>query len=251
MTDHKPSKKAIVVGASRGIGRAVAADLAANGTQVLAIARDAAALDDLAAGSPNITALAADAADPATAVRAYDALDADLVIIAAGATPHMAPVHEHDWQQFSRNWQTDVRITFEFATAALRRPLPPGATVLTLSSGAGIGGSPASGGYSGAKRMQMFLTDFCQKEAGRLGRDLRFVNLVPQQMLPATDTGQAAVAGYAKYLGISPAEFAARFDPPLEPAAVATAVRAITADPAYSDSTHFSVTGKGFQPLEL
>lgn len=244
-------KQAIVVGASRGIGRATAAALADRGVKVLAIARNEEKLASLKAEHPSVDTLAADARDRAVAERAYDTLTPDLVVIAAGAVPHTGPVHEHDWEQFSRVWETDVRITFEFATAALRRPLAPGATVLTLSSGAAFFGSPVSGGYAGAKRSQQFLSEYCQKESGRADLGIRFVALSPRAMLPATEVGKAATAGYGKYLGISAEEFAKRFDPPLTPDAAAAAVVAIATDPAYAEVPHFEVTGDGFKPVDL
>ena len=50
---------------------------------------------------------------------------------------------------------------------------------ILISSGAALGGSPISGGYAGAKRMQMFLAGYAQKESDLLGRGIRFVSLAP------------------------------------------------------------------------
>ncbi len=241
----------MVVGASRGIGRATAAALAAKGIKVLAIARNEEKLAALKAEHPSIDTLAVDATDRAAAERAYDTLTPDLVVIAAGVAPHTGPVHEHDWQQFSRVWDTDVRITFEFATEALRRPLAPGSTVLTVSSGAAFFGSPVSGGYAGAKRSQQFLSEYCQKESGRADLGIRFVCLSPRAMLPSTEVGKAATAGYGKYLGMSAAEFAKRFEPELTPDAAAAAIVAVVTDPAHAEVPHFEVTGAGFKPVDL
>jgi hypothetical protein len=68
---------------------------------------------------------------------------------------------------------------FLFRRAALRLPLATGATVILISSGAVTGGSPISGGYTGAKRMQMFMANYCQKESDRLGLGFRFIALAP------------------------------------------------------------------------
>ena len=55
-------RTAVVVGASRGLGRGIARALAAAGAQVVAVARNGPALDELAAISANIKAEVADAA---------------------------------------------------------------------------------------------------------------------------------------------------------------------------------------------
>jgi hypothetical protein len=52
-----------------------------------------------------------------------------------------------------------------FSQAALTTPLPAGTTIMLISSGAALGGSSLSGGYAGAKRTQMFLADYAQKES--------------------------------------------------------------------------------------
>jgi hypothetical protein len=56
----------------------------------------------------------------------------------------MAPVHEQTWETFSLNWHTDTRHVFVWTRAALREPLTPGSVVVSMSSGAALGGSPPS-----------------------------------------------------------------------------------------------------------
>jgi hypothetical protein len=51
-------------------------------------------------------------------------------------------------------------LAFNFCKAALLRPLPAGALVVLISSGAALAGSPISGGYAGAKRTQIFIKRF-------------------------------------------------------------------------------------------
>src|SRR5262249_54484291 len=79
------------------------------------------------------------------------------------------------------------------ADALTRRPLPRGTMIISISSGAAIGGSPISGGYAGAKRMQMFLANYAQKESDRLGLDLRFLAVTPMRPMVDTEGGRAAV----------------------------------------------------------
>jgi hypothetical protein len=118
-----------------------------------------------------------------------------------GGRPPCRPFPEVDWGEFSGNWNNDVRMSFHFLQAALKRPLPPGATVVTITSGAVRQGSPISGGYAGAKQMQIFPTGYAQKAADRAGLDLRFLSLAPARLMPQTDIGSAGVKGYAAYNG--------------------------------------------------
>ena len=68
-------RAAIVSGASRGIGLAIAQRLAAEGMRVLLVARSAAAIEAAAAALPGSAAFAADLRLPETAARAVaDAL---------------------------------------------------------------------------------------------------------------------------------------------------------------------------------
>ncbi len=117
----------------------------------------------------------------------------DILVLCGGAFPPAAPLHQLSWQEFAVNWETDVKIAFEFCKAALSRPLPAGASVILISSDAAFAGSPNSGGYAGAKRTQIFIANYSQKESDRLGLGLRFAALAPR-MMPDTDLGKHAVA---------------------------------------------------------
>lgn len=200
-------KHVIVIGGSKGLGRAIVAAAYAEGAQVLAVARGELPLKQLVAEFPGVRILALDATDENAPTKVFGALRPDIVVICAGAIPYTAPLVEQSWEQFSRNWNSDVKIALLFSQAALNTPLPAGASVLLISSGAALGGSPLSGSYAGAKRMQMFLANYAQKEAERLKLDVSFLALVPGNIMPDTDLGKAAVEAYASSLGISTADF--------------------------------------------
>ena len=87
----------------------------------------------------------------------------------AGAPPVNRPLQEHTWQTLSWHWTTDVRHVFEWTKVALLAPLPPGSTVVTMSSGAAVNGSPVSGGYAGAKATVRFLSAYAEEESRRAG----------------------------------------------------------------------------------
>src|SRR5262249_60480234 len=126
-------------------------------------------------------------------------------------------------------WNVDVRIAFEVGRAALARPLRPGSTVLIVSSGAGLHGSPLSGGYAGAKRTQMFVTQYLQRQSDARGLGIRFVALAPRQLLAGTAIGEAAAAAYGGAAGVSPEAYMRRQNAVLlDPAGVARALLSIS-----------------------
>jgi len=200
-------KRVVVIGGSRGLGRVIVEAVHSEGARVLAVARNEEALAQVTGNLAGSMMLAVDATLEVAPAKVFNALNPQVLILCAGAIPPTAPLQEQNWKQFSVNWETDVKASFLFCKAALSLPLDPGALIVLVSSGAAIGGSPISGGYAGAKRMQMFIANYCQKESTRLGMGLRFIAIAPARIMPETGVGQVAVAGYSRYLGISPEEF--------------------------------------------
>ncbi len=150
--DEMAGVTALVTGASRGFGRGIAIALAGAGARVVGVARGRGALEELRAElGESFTAVAADAADPVVAGALIDKYRPGVLVLNAGATPLPRPVQHHTWETFSRNWDVDVAHVFHWTREALLAPLAPGSTVVTLSSGAAVFGSPLSGGYAGAK----------------------------------------------------------------------------------------------------
>ena len=167
--------------------------------------------------------LAVDATKESAPDAVFAALEPDVLVICAGALAPSAPVQEQSWEEFSVNWETDVKASFLFCRAALRRPLKPGTRIVLISSGAALsGGPPFCGGYAGAKRMQMFLAGHCQKESDRLGLGLRFMALAPARIMPGTGIGDGGLDGFAAYLGIQPADVLASMTDMQTPADVGT-----------------------------
>jgi NAD(P)-dependent dehydrogenase (short-subunit alcohol dehydrogenase family) len=243
-------KIAVVTGGSRGFGQGIVCALAAEGAAVWALARDAGRLDLLKREVASVQTLVADVTDPQTAPQTLRTTRPDILVLNAGAIPTQAPVHQQSWEQFSRTWQTDVHMTFSFGKEALLLPLAPGSVVVIVSSGAAIGGSPRSGGYAGAKRMQWFLAHYLQQEADSLNLGVRFVALVPKQISGATELGHTAAAAYAAQQGISEQAFLERFGPPLTPERVGQGVVALLTDPAYHNGIAFGITSQELALLD-
>jgi NAD(P)-dependent dehydrogenase (short-subunit alcohol dehydrogenase family) len=244
------NKIAVVTGGSRGLGRGIVAALAAEGAKVWAIARDARRLDLLKREVKGVQTLVADVTDPQTASQALREIRPDILVLNAGATPTMTPVHEQSWEQFACVWETDVKATFYFGKEALLMPMALGSVVVIVSSGAASGGSPLSGGYAGAKRMQWFLAQYLQQESDTLHLGIRFVALLPRQIIGATELGHAAASAYAAQQGISEQAFLERFGPPLTPEGVGRGVVALLTDKAHQDGIAFGITSHGLASLD-
>ena len=101
-------ERALVIGATSGVGRATASALTSAGVEVVA------------AGSER------DATDPAQVAALLAEADPDLVVIAAGARPRMASLDGQSWESFSAPWNVDVKIAFEVGRAVLARPATAG-----------------------------------------------------------------------------------------------------------------------------
>jgi NAD(P)-dependent dehydrogenase (short-subunit alcohol dehydrogenase family) len=241
-------KNMVVIGGSRGVGRRIVEAGIRNGARVLAVARQEGPLRQLAQEVSGAEVLALDATEEGAPSKVFDVLQPDILVLGAGAFPPVAPLHEQSWQEFAVNWESDVKIAFRFCKAALSRPLPAGASVVVISSGAALAGSPLSGGYAGAKRTQIFMANYSQKESDRLGLGLRFMAIAPR-IIPDTELGKHAVAGYARYLGISAADFFQGMSAPPTSCNVATAVIELLVNPDRSLGDVFIVSGKGLEAV--
>ena len=245
-------KQAVVTGGSRGLGLSIVRSLAAEGATVWALGRDAARLEALEREVVGVRTLIGDVADPQTATQTLRSTRPAILVLNAGATPTMAPVHQQSWEQFSQPWNTDVHMAFSFGKEALLLPLEAGSTVVIVSSGAAIAGSGSalSGGYAGAKRMQLLLAHYLQQEADALGRDIRFVALLPAKIIADTALGHTASTAYAAHQGISQQAFLERAGPPLTPDDVGRSVVALLTDPAYRSGRAFTVASDGLKALD-
>lgn len=215
-------QRALVIGAGSGVGKATASALRTAGVDVLACGRER------------------DATDPAEAAALLAEADPDLVVVAAGTRPRMVSIEQQSWESFSAPWNVDVKLVFEVGRAVLARPLRPGSTVMIVSSGAGVNrnGSPMSGGYAGAKRMQMFLAGYFQQAADARKLGVRFVALAPMQFLVGTQIGEAATAAYG----------AGNWLVPLDPDGVARAILSVASGEEHRGAT-LGVSGKGLEVI--
>jgi 3-oxoacyl-[acyl-carrier protein] reductase len=248
---HLSRKTTIVVGASRGLGAAIATALAEAGAPVVAVSRTHAESPLLANGAGTIQREFADARDATVAGSLFDRYEPEAVVLVAGAAPHMRPLQQQTWETFSVNWETDVRIAFHWLREALLTPLRPGSRVVVVSSGAALNknGSPLSGGYAGAKATQRFITAYAQDESNRAALGITFTTVLPQ-FAPVTGIGKPAVAAYAARAGVSVKDFlGTQTYPLLTPEIAGSAIVELAQTEAANVAPGYVLNGGGLQEL--
>ena len=243
-------KTAVVIGGSSGVGKATVQALTSEGATVTVVARDAEKLRALKAEVGDaVTTLQGDATEPAFVESLLRQLRPDLVVLAAGIMPPMGRLDELDWESFSKTWNVDTKASFVLLKQALTLPLRPGSTVILVSSGAAIGGSPLSGGYAGAKRMQWFLAGYAQKvsDAKKLG--IRVLAVLPKQLIEGTIIGRRAAEGYAAMSGTTAEAYMKRWEVPLDVNKVAGAIVSGLKGEVAPEVNAIAVTGAGTEVL--
>ena len=238
---------ALVTGASRGFGTGIATSLSKAGARVIGVARNHERLQRLRTElGDSFIPVTADVTGPATAGELIDAYRPTILVLNAGAVPPVGPLQEHTWQTFSQNWDVDVQHVFRWVREALLTPLDPGGTVITVSSGAALRGSPLSGGYAGAKAAIRFITAYAADESDRASLGIRFRCVLPQ-LTPATSLGSVGVAAYAARQGTDVASYLAAMGPALTIEQVGAAITALITEAGH-DNNAYLLTAEGLTP---
>lgn len=240
-------KTTVVVGASRGLGRGIATAFADAGAPVVAVARTEPGLAELTAANSTVRTEIADATDPTAAWTLLDRYDPRILVLVAGAGPAMHPLQHQTWETFSVNWHSDVKMAFHWLREALLKPLAPGSKVIVVSSGAAVNGSPASGGYAGAKATQRFIAGYAQDESDRAGLGITVTTVLPR-MTPFGDVGLRGVRAYAQRAGVSEDTFRHGMGELLTPEIAGAAVVELARADTTTGAAHL-LTGAGLQQL--
>ncbi len=205
----QPWKTAWIIGASQGMGRALALTLAELGVRVAASARDRATLEDLSRNQANLEAWPLDVTDQtrieqvhASILEAYGGLD--LAVLNAGIYEPM-PGGIGPAEEFARHMQVNYLGLVNSALAILPAMRERGAGQLAIvASVAGYRGLPKAAAYGPTKAALINFAEVMRLEMAGSGVDVRLINpgFVATRLTDKNDfrmpslitTGQAAEA---------------------------------------------------------
>ncbi len=186
---------ALITGASRGLGRAVAHTLAGRGWTLIADARRADDLTAALAGLADVTALPGDVTDPghrarlAAAVAGHGRLDL-LVNNASRLGPSPQPyLRDYPLDELARVYDTDVIAPLALIQLLAAPLTAASGTIVNISSDAAVEAYPGWGGYGSAKAALDQLTSVLAAEE----QPLRCYAFDPGDM--RTDMHQQAFPG--------------------------------------------------------
>jgi len=205
-------KSALVTGASRGIGRAIAVDLARNGADVALVGRDRAALDETAAAvlaardGAKAHVIIADVSDEA-AVRAAVAETIaqfgklDIAVANAGQSTDGLMLRFKS-ADLDRLLDVNLKSAF-YLSAAVTKPMVKAraGAIVFISSIVGVTGNAGQSAYAATKAGLLGLTRSLAKELG--SRNVR-VNAVAPGLIETAMTAQMPEAARAHYLETIP-----------------------------------------------
>jgi NAD(P)-dependent dehydrogenase (short-subunit alcohol dehydrogenase family) len=167
MTSRLSGKTAIITGASRGIGLAIAERIVAEGGRVVITARKADALEDAVAdlGGPSVAlGIAGNAADPehqaeviAAALDTFGSVD--FLVNNTGINPAYGPMLDLDLDIARKVVDTNVLAAIAWTQGAVKAWMAEhGGAVVNVSSVSGVKPAPMIGIYGASKAMLISVT---------------------------------------------------------------------------------------------
>ena len=156
---------ALVTGASRGIGRAIAGAFADAGASVVLSSRKQQALEEAAAEiGGDVDVVAANAGDPdqaaaavAHCVERYGQLD--ILVNNAATNPYFGATMDIDLPRYDKTWEVNLRGVLVWTQEAWKRSLRDrGGSVINIASVGGMSIEPGIGIYNTTKAALIHLT---------------------------------------------------------------------------------------------
>jgi 3-oxoacyl-[acyl-carrier protein] reductase len=197
---ERPGKVALVTGASRGIGRAVAVALAGAGFSVAVnYVRDRAQADETVRRLTDEGAVAlavqADVSDPAAVAAMFATVDTrlgglDALVNNAGVATRVDEITAID----DETWRRTLAVNLDGAFYCMREAIPRlrargGGRIVNVSSGAALTGGIIGAHYAASKAGMIALT---VKAARELARDRIAVNAVLPSVIDTDMAGELA-----------------------------------------------------------
>lgn len=217
------SKAALVTGAGRGIGRAIAAKLAAAGASVLLVDIDESALEETRAAlehyGTRLAILSGDLTNPAFSEAAIKTLatqfgSVDIIVNNAGYTWDSVIQKTSD-EQFQAMLDIHVVAPFRLMRAAshwirerAKQEIEAGTRVMrkvvNITSISGLDGNPGQAGYASGKSAVVGLTKTMAKEWGRYNVTVNAVGfgLIDTRLIKPLDDPQTAISIGEKHVRV-------------------------------------------------
>jgi NAD(P)-dependent dehydrogenase (short-subunit alcohol dehydrogenase family) len=194
---------AVITGGGRGLGAAIAEELAAQGAAVAVADRDVAlargTAERLGSRGSHATAHWADVSDPQQVLALFDeVLEAhgrlDVLVNNAGIGA-VAPSEALSYEQWSRTLAVNLNGTFLCAQAAARHMLPAGrGVIVNIGSVFAATGMPRRAAYAATKHAVVGLTKVLAVEWA--SRGVRVVAIDPAYVRTALDDADQLAGGY-------------------------------------------------------
>ncbi len=167
---------AIITGASRGIGRAIALCYAAAGARVIVSSRKQESVqvvaDEIAAAGGEALALQCHVGRPLDVASMVERTVGtwgrlDIIVNNAGANPHFGPLLTADEGQWDKIMDTNVKGAFRLCQAAApHMESQGGGKIINVISMAGLRPAPAMGAYGISKAALLMMTQVLALELG-------------------------------------------------------------------------------------